>query len=233
MKRFVPKHIKNALRPAYQRMQVKGKTKIFGIGFNKTGTTSLKFAMKDLGYIIGNQRVAESKIDEWSERKFESLINYCKSAQFFQDAPFSFPFTFQILDQTFSDSKFILTIRDNADQWYNSIVDFHSDKWGLEGRLPTKEDLQAAIYREQGRPFQTMIRLFGTPENDIYNKKTLTGFYNRHIENVIDYFRYKKDQLLVLNVAEKGSYQRLCAFIQAEPLYDEFPWENKTKEVTK
>ena len=39
--------------------KAKGKQKIFCIGRNKTGTTSLKRAFEDLGYPVGDQRKAE------------------------------------------------------------------------------------------------------------------------------------------------------------------------------
>ena len=54
-----------------------GKPKIFGIGKNKTGTTSLKAAMSELGFSVGNQREAELLVHEWAERDFKRLIWYC------------------------------------------------------------------------------------------------------------------------------------------------------------
>lgn len=40
-----------------------GRKKVFVIGQNKTGTTSLEKAFKDLGFIVGDQRVAEILYD--------------------------------------------------------------------------------------------------------------------------------------------------------------------------
>src|SRR5207249_2275253 len=80
---------------------VKNKQKIFCIGRNKTGTQSLKKAMSDLGYITGNQRKAEKLIDYYKIRDFKPIIDFCKTAQFFQDVPFSWPFTFIAMDVAF------------------------------------------------------------------------------------------------------------------------------------
>ena len=99
--------------------QVKGNTKIFCIGANKTGTTSLKKAMDELGFVVGAQITAENLVDDWAQRDFRRIIKYCKSAEFFQDAPFSFEFTYIVMDHAFPGSKFILTERDSPEQWYN------------------------------------------------------------------------------------------------------------------
>lgn len=118
--------------------------KVFGIGRNKTGTTSLKMAMMQLGYVVRNQRTAELFLDDWAERDFRRLINYCKTAQFFQDVPFSLPCTYKALDEHFKGSKFILPVRNSPEEWYESLVRVHSKLWGKNGRVPTKEDLQNA-----------------------------------------------------------------------------------------
>ena len=98
-----------------------GKPKVFCIGLNKTGTTSLKKESGLQGYTVGNQRQAELLFDDWVKRDFKRIIRYCHTAEFFQDAPFSYPYTFIALDQAFPGSKFILTLRDNADEWYYSF----------------------------------------------------------------------------------------------------------------
>lgn len=74
--------------------------------------------MKELGYDVGNQRVAELLVYDYAIRDFQKIVEYCNSADFFQDTPFSKPYTYVILDHEFPGSKFILTIRDSAEQWY-------------------------------------------------------------------------------------------------------------------
>ena len=76
-----------------------GEIQIFCIGRNKTGTTSLAEALTELGIIVGEQNLAEHLIHDWARRDFRRLFLYCRTAQAFQDIPFSLPFTFQALDQ--------------------------------------------------------------------------------------------------------------------------------------
>ena len=123
--------------------------KVFCIGFNKTGTTSVKVAFKDLGYRVGNQPVAEGFIADWTRRDFSRIIDYCNTADAFQDIPFSLPDTYQSLDAAFPESKFILTVRTNADIWYRSLTTFHAQVFGA-GKIPTEDDLARATYRFKG-----------------------------------------------------------------------------------
>tara|TARA_R110002049_G_scaffold276348_1_gene454581 strand:+ start:731 stop:1444 length:714 start_codon:yes stop_codon:yes gene_type:complete len=233
IKSALPEAVRWSLRRRLGQLRSLGKPKIFGIGNNKTGTTSLKVAMKDLGYLVGSQRHAENLLSEWSKRDFKKIVEYCRSAEFFQDIPFSKPYTFVALDYEFPKSKFILTVRDSPEQWYNSLVSFHSKIWGKDGRVPTKEDLQNATYIYKGQPWEANRMTSTTPEDDIYNKEILLNKYISYNESVIEYFRHRPNDLLVLNVSEKDAYKKLCDFIGKETTRRDFPWENKTKEVSK
>ncbi|WP_273150351.1 sulfotransferase [Methylophaga thiooxydans] len=201
--------------------------KIFCIGLNKTGTTSVKKAFKDLGFVVGDQGVATELLQFWIKRDFRPIVKYCRTAEAFQDSPFSYPYTYVALDQAFPGSKFILTIRDNPEQWYNSITKFHGKRWA-NGRIPTKSDLKRAIRETKGRPWVVNRALFDTPEDDPYRKAELLQFYNRHIEDVTRYFKSRPNDLLVINLSEEGAYQKFIEFLGVESLSNEFPWENRT-----
>lgn len=231
LKFFSLNSVRWTIRKNIDRIKSVGKQKVFGIGNNKTGTTSLKVAMEELGYIIGHQRTAELLSEDWGKRDFKRIIKYCRTAQFFQDVPFSKPYTFVVLDHEFPGSKFILTVRDNPEQWYHSLTDFHAKLWGRDGRVPTKEDLQNATYLYKGSPWDGNRRTYNTPEDDPYNKEILLQHYKDYNNSVMEYFRHRPDDLLVLNVSNEGAYRQLCDFLEVKPIREAFPWENKTREV--
>lgn len=206
----------------------KDKTKIFCVGRNKTGTTSLKVAMENLGYVVGNQRSGELLFDNWKKGNYSPIINFCHTAQFFQDIPFSFPGTYKILDKAYPKSKFILTIRDSPEQWFESLTRFHSKLWGKNGRIPTKEDLKNASYISKGRQWSIHKALYNAIEEEPYNKKILIEHYTNHNQEIIEYFTNRPQDLLILNVSEKGAYKKLTRFLGVQDNGDEFPWENKT-----
>ena len=208
----------------------RNKHKVFCIGCGKTGTTSVEKALKDLGYKLGDQASGELLLEHYANSNFKAVINFCKTADAFQDAPFSFQHTFIALDQYFKNAKFVLTVRDSDEVWYNSLVSFHSRIYSPENKVPSWEDLDNAKYRFKGYAAQVRKLVFGIDRSeDPYDEKKLRAYYNTHNNAVLDYFK-NKDNLLVLNVAEPDAYKRLCKFLNKEPIYDTFPWENKTSE---
>ena len=209
---------------------ISDKPKVFCIGLNKTGTTSMAKALKNLGFIVGNQTLAELLLDDWAKRDFRSLINYCYTAQAFQDIPFSLPYSFQALDGYFPNSKFILTIRDNPEQWYNSLVYFQSKIIG-KGEIPTISDRKKASYVYPGYLYKTFKWIYNTPEEDPYNKEMLVREYEFYNFLVQDYFKLRPKDLLVINLADAGSYQQLCEFLEKPCPGGKFPHENMTKDI--
>lgn len=207
------------------------KQKVFSVGFNKTGTTSLGEALKELGYKVAPQRPAENLIDDWAKRDFKQIIKFCKTAgDAFQDVPFSLPYTYVILDHFFPNSKFILTVRNSSEEWYNSFVNYHAKIWSKSGKKPTKDDLVEATYIYKSRPWHTNRLLFISPESNPYKREALIGFYENHNKNVIEYFRHTQKKLLILNVAEKDSFQKLANFLNIKTNRSEFPWLNATED---
>lgn len=188
------------------------KRKIFCIGLNKTGTTSLEQILKEFGYKVGDQWEAESLMDDWAVRNFDRIIRYCETADAFQDVPFSLDFTYQILDHAFPGSKFILTIRKSAEEWYRSLVRFHSNLMGLKG-VPTVEDLKHFPYHEKGWMWKQQQHIFGATEATLYDEKLYKAYYINHNNQVLEYFRFRPQDLLVLNLSEASSMQRLCEFL--------------------
>lgn len=205
-----------------------GKTKFFCIGRNKTGTTSLKAAFEALDFPVGDQRKAEAiAFKNYFEGNFKPVIDYCKSAQVFQDVPFSYPETYKYLDKAYPGSKFILTIRDDAEQWYRSITRFHAKKFGKDGRVPTVEDLKSATYVMPGFMYN-VVRIHGTTDSDPYNKEIMIAHYEQYNQEVLEYFKDRMHDLLVINIAEKGAYQKFVDFIGVNSPFDDFPWKNRT-----
>ena len=187
-------------------------------------------ALKDLGVIVAKQRPAELLIHDWSRKDFRRILRFCHTAQAFQDIPFSLPYTFQALDMRFPGSKFILTMRDNPDQWYNSLVNFHAKHFGHD-KVPDYDDLKNATYIYPGWMLEANRAIYQTPDDDLYNKEILINHYNFHNQSVMEYFRHRPNDLLVINLAEKGSYAKFCEFIGKPCTREEFPWENRTDKI--
>lgn len=94
--------------------------------------------------------------------------------------------------------------------------------------MPLKTDLQQATYIYQGRPWEMKVLRGITPDDDPYNKEILINDYVWHNRTVKDYFRYRPDDFLVLNVAEEGAFQKLLHFLDKKSSRTEFHWKNRT-----
>lgn len=119
--------------------------KIFCIGMNKTGTTSLAVVLSILGYKLADQKEGEKyTVYDLNRGNFSPLIKYIEKYDAFQDMPFCMGQTYVALDALFPGSKFILTIRD-PDEWFQSLLGFHSSI------------LEKHIYSPDGRPDKKTI----------------------------------------------------------------------------
>ena len=205
---------------------VSNDTKVFCIGYGKTGTTSVEVALKELGYTLGNQVDAELLLFDWAKNDYSRIIKYCKTANAFQDIPFCCDNTYKELDKAFPNSKFILTVRVSSDQWFDSLCRYHTKCFSKDkSRTPTIEDLKAAKYRYEGYVYDSWLAFWN---GSLYNKEKFTSKYKKHNKDVIKHFSNHKNKLLVLNVSEEDAYNKLCKFIGKKQIRENFPWENKT-----
>jgi|TARA_R110000850_G_scaffold25797_1_gene74166 hypothetical protein len=208
----------------------KHKTKIFCIGQNKTGTTSLQKFFEDHGFIVGDQITAELLMDDYIARNWKPILKYCKTAEVFQDIPFSNDYLYVLLDHHFPNAKFILSERDSAEQWYSSITKFHSKLFGKNGNIPTKQDLQNATYCYKGFIWKCFKEKYGEIESDIYNKENLLKVYIDRNERIKHYFK-NNPNFLVVNLSEPDAVKKVAKFVNITPKYQTMPWENKTDKI--
>ena len=189
--------------------------KVFVIGRNKTGTTSLGQLLSALGYRLGPQSRGVGMLPDWARRDFAPLVAFCRTADAFQDIPFSLDWTYVALDQAFPGAKFILTVRDSPQDWFDSLVRFHTALIG-KGRVPTADDLRAHPTREPGALWTAHQLIFGVDETTLYDRATYLEHYRSHIRNVRAYFRHRPDALLVVNPGGPDALRRVCRFLGVE-----------------
>ncbi len=110
--------------------------KVFCIGYNKTGTTSLGQALRLLGYRHSsfNKRVWR---DFYDNGKTEKIIRYTAKFDSLDDLPWLLEDMIPVMDSTFPNSKFIYLERDE-ESWRNSFKNWR------EKRFDTVPDLDEA-----------------------------------------------------------------------------------------
>jgi hypothetical protein len=174
------------------------KQKIFCVGNNKTGTTSLMKFVRDLGIVVGDQRRSEDLAFRYLHKNtmqefWSGLLAEINLAQFFQDIPFSNPNILRGLLQHFPDTKYIYTTR-RPDDWYRPLVKFHGGAAGFnltqddDGGVDfDTKDVLEKLQTWQYRDFSGLSPLnqhFGFDNSDDpYNRNTFIDFHLRHAEN--------------------------------------------------
>ncbi len=91
--------------------------KVFGVGANKTATTSLGTIFTLTGLRAAPQEEGELCNVQAHRGNLKPLVDYINQYDAFQDSPFSMTQIYAQVDALFPNSKFILTYRD-PEAWY-------------------------------------------------------------------------------------------------------------------
>ncbi|MGA8261303.1 MAG: sulfotransferase family protein [Arenicellales bacterium] len=176
------------------------RTKVFCIGFHKTGTTSLAVALEQFGYrVTGPFGVSDPNIEK---NAVPMACALARNFDAFQDNPW--PIIYKELDKEFPGSKFILMLRD-PESWIKSQVEHF-------GRKETA--MRKWIYGA------------GCPEGneDIYVKR-----FEEHNNAALRYFRDRPQDLLVMDLAKGDGWRKLCPFLGIDIPDIAFPHANKAR----
>ena len=181
--------------------------KLFCIGFQKTGTSSLGKALNILGYRVCGynpfRTYAQLEDLTW-DILLEKAEQLTQEYDAFKDTPW--PIFYREFDQKYPNSKFILVIRDTP-SWINSAVkDFEN--------YPNY--IHQLIY---GVPY---------PQG---NESVWIERYERHNREVIDYFKDRSDDFLLLNLDHNEVYwEKICDFLDLEVPEQQWPKINTRRE---
>ena len=179
---------------------------------------------------MGNQLTAEMLYLNWlMYGNIEDIINYVHTAQGFQDVPFSEQDLYKELDKQFPGSKFILTVRDSSEQWFSSLVRFHTKKWASDKNYPpTEDDLKNAVYRFKGYPWQTTKYNPDLKGVKLYSPIEYKELHDKRNNNIIDYFKNREQDFIKINVSNPNDFKRLNEFLGINTRLKGFPHMNKT-----
>jgi hypothetical protein len=178
--------------------------KIFGIGLSKTGTMSLQKALELLGFSCTRWSM-ELLEDVVLKKDFARVFETVKQYDSFRNWPW--PLIYKELDKQFPESKFILTLRKDNKTWLRSI----------------KEHVAIRGPREFG--VQKLTYGYNSPRG---HEHEYIERYERHNREVVDYFRDRPDDLLVVCWENGDGWNRLCSFLNKPIPPKPFPHVNKT-----
>ena len=171
-------------------------TRVFGIGLHKSATTSLDEAFKKLGMDSLHWGQGEAPMI-WYEMNALGRSPTLEKWYALCDMPI--PLLYRQLDKAYPGSKFILTVRDEV-AWLASVQKLWSYKHNPTRHLWTVYPISNVLHRA----------LYGTHEFDAL---VFLERYRRHNREVLEYFRDRPDDLLVMDMDKGGDWQALCAFL--------------------
>ena len=186
--------------------------KIFCIGQNKTGTTSLKRALYMLGYkscpedIMYNFRSVHFK--NFKDGKFDEILKLVNEYDVFEDRPWNHTDFYKLLDKTYEGSKFILTTRE-VEQWWNSYI-----KWDKKIRL--RNSWHYEINSEVCYGVNSFL------DNPDLSKQI---YLNRNNE-IKNYFS-DNPNFLEIDINEDHKFEKLCEFLNKKSPGKPYPHLNR------
>src|SRR5262245_44092838 len=187
--------------------------KVFGIGLNKTGTSSLGEALNLLGVKTIHYPCNDFTYGQLIRGDLKLAI--LESYQGIVDTPIV-PYYAQ-LSELYPRSKFILTLREKA-AWLRSIEahwQFVREWCRRDRRFQRVSDFVAAA-------------VYGTLE---FNAERFSHVYDLHYRNATEFFRSRPNDLLIMDICAGDSWEPLCEFLELKiPTTQSFPHTNRKEE---
>ncbi|MDN5780600.1 MAG: hypothetical protein L0H23_01030 [Luteimonas sp.] len=172
--------------------------KVFGIGFHKTGTKSLATALGDLGYRVTGPN--GTRDPDLASKVLAMACELSWEYDAFQDNPW--PLLYREMDRLHPGSKFILTVRPAA-EWIHSITSF---------------------FGSDETPMRQWIYDAASPKG---NEEAYLARYNRHNEEVREYFRDRSCDFLEMDFSAGDGWEKMCKFLGKPAPQAPFPHRNK------
>ncbi len=188
------------------RSPVRPYEKVFGIGLNKTGTTSLKLAFEALGFTHLERRPRLFKL--WQKADLPGILAATDEYESFEDWPW--PLIVPELRAHFGDrARFVLTTRKSPEAWVASL------KAHAERTNPHRNPRQA---------------IFGDAYPHGLEEK-YAAYYERHNAAVRAQFNDRPDLLLEVCWETGDGWRELCRFLGLKKPFRRFPQANRSRDA--
>lgn len=175
------------------------KPKIFGLGMSRTGTRSLTSALQVLGWDTSHYPIDEDTYTELAHGQYD--LTLLKDYDGLTDIT-TIPY-YPHFDKLYPGSKFILTVREKSgwlrscqNHWFNRPAFKQTDDPDEETHLLMRQLLRSAVY-------------------GCYNfvPDRFSHVYDKHVRDVMDYFKDRPDDLLIIDICSGEGFEKLAPFL--------------------
>jgi len=181
------------------------KTKVFGLGLNKTGTSTLGACYKEFGYSQCGYsfEILQEYIQNGFSNKIQRII---AENDAFQDIPWCI--MWKDLIRHYPDAYFILTTRPDALIWFDSQVNH---------------------YKRTPAAFEANKMVYGHSDPEAHKEIYLSSYINHNTE-IKTFFDSHEHYKLATFCWEFGdSWDEICSFLKVEVPEKSFPHANSSK----
>lgn len=189
-------------------------TRIFGIGLHKTATSSLHVALQILGLDAAHWITPRWARSIWEEMRAAGRSPTLERHYALTDLPL--PLLYRELDRAYPGSRFILTMRNEAD-WLRSV----EQHWSPANPWRASWDEDCFTHR-------CHTELYGRKS---FDAQTFRARYWRHNYEVLAYFKNRPNDLLVLDIDEDTKWDGLCGFLDKPNPSVPYPKANRLREI--
>ena len=172
-------------------------TRVFGIGMHKTGTTSLHTALEILGLDSAHWVGPWWARNIWTEMMAANRSKTVEEHYALSDLPMTL--LYKQLDIAYPGSKFILTTR-NEESWVESV----RNHWAVN-RERFKWDEDCFTNR-------CHVLLYGRKN---FDAEVMLARFRQHNAEVLEYFKNRPDDLVVMDMDAGAGWPELCGFLRA------------------
>ena len=186
--------------------------KIFCIGQNKTGTSSLAKALSRLEYKLCPEYIMYNfdsvHFKNFQDGRFNETLNLISQYDAFEDRPWNHTDFYKVLDKTYKGSKFILTTRD-AEQWWDSYI-----RW--DKKIGLRDSWHYIINSQV---------CYGV-DSFLDNPDLAKQIYLDRNDEIKNYFSGNTN-FLVIDINEDHKYEKLCRFLNKKIPNESYPYLNR------
>lgn len=161
--------------------------KIIGIGLNKTGTKTLQYYLTEMG--CKHLTYDIEAFNNYRAGNMDKVFSVMECYDSFEDWPW--PLFYKEIDRQFEDAKFILTTRKSPEVWFSSLC-------------------KMAVRQGPFKNFMPQIYGYSMPQG---RKKEHIDFYNKHNEEVVEYFKNRPGKLLEICWGKGDDGAKVAKFI--------------------
>jgi len=214
-------------------------SRIFGIGLNKTGTTTLSHCFKKLGL---NSLAKLKKLEKQecireiiNNENYEPSLLLAEKYRCFEDRPWNIWQMYQKLDERFEGSRFILTIREEL-KWWKSVEHWltivkpdmlkrYCDHLQIS-KIPSGRSKRSWLTLFAKGAYRKTISEADRAAMVAKHKEEMIKAFHHYNNSVIKYFSGRSD-FLILNFEDGDGWGKLCNFLNMPVPQIPLPHANK------